>query len=75
MINNYIGFFSWQHNSWDAQGWFKYLFLSLWVIALISIFLTKDLIKKRFDRGGKFLFFKSDIVMWRTIGAIVNKDK
>ena len=37
---------------------------------MISIFFTKDLIKKRFDRGGKFLFFKSDIVMWKTFGFI-----
>jgi len=44
--------------------------MGIWVIALISILLTKDLIKKRFDRGGKFLFFKSDIVLWKTIGFI-----
>ena len=37
---------------------------------ILVLFLTKDLIKKRFERSGNFLWFKTDVSLWRFVGII-----
>lgn len=69
-MKNKPNFFNWQGNHLGWQDYFPWLFLGLTFLILIILFLTKDLIKARFDRGGKFLWFKSDVVLWRWVGII-----
>lgn len=37
---------------------------------ILALFFTKDLIKARFDRQGKLLWFKTDTALWRFVGAV-----
>lgn len=70
MSKNNKTFFSMQGNELSFETWYKYIFMGIAFAVLITIFLTKNIIRRRFDKGGNFWFFKSDIALWKTIGYI-----
>jgi len=69
-MKNQHHFFNWQGNKLEWQTYFPWIFLGIALVIWVILFFTKDKIKKRFDRGGKFLWFKSDETLWRAVGII-----
>ncbi len=69
-IQNKPSFLNWQGNSDLHVTYGKWIALALALVIILTIFLFKDKIHNRFKRGGKILFFKSDVAMWQTIGVI-----